>query len=530
MTEEFPDKLWTLVKLRYRLIWAQARTRNGKIALLVLLYLLGGSVALLLALGGLGAAIADEEFRQEGFLARWMLAGFFVNGMGLSLLFGIGARAAFTDESLRRYPLDDRERFAIRQVIGLLDPVWTILVLGVLGMAAGFAWLGKGLLITGIPAALLFIVANYLATVILLSVIGLMVQTRRGAAILSVIVLLLISFGPLAFSLAAFSGGRALWEQLDKVLIYSPAGGAAAMMVAESAFNVIGNFFLLIAWCAGLALLVKKLESLPPISEVSSAGKIIWDDFHDQAAGLFGRAYAPLVSKALRYHLRCNLIRFSLITSPLLVVLGRFMIPGQSASGTLIITFALFFITSSATGAAMMLNLFGYDDAGIRRYAFMPSTFAMALRAGSFASLILRAVTMLLAFAIWIIVARNQINLRMLLMVFGIVVASLFLFNALGLWTSVLAAKRADFESMWNNRLSFGANIVMIGGVVIPYVIAIVLAEQIPVETALRFWWVSFLLMMACIAFYAFSLRAIESALESRRETLINLMAGAKDS
>ena len=50
--------LWSLVRLRYKLIWAQARTTSGRIALFIGLYILGASFVLLLALGGTGAAIA----------------------------------------------------------------------------------------------------------------------------------------------------------------------------------------------------------------------------------------------------------------------------------------------------------------------------------------------------------------------------------------------------------------------------------------------------------------------------------------
>src|SRR5262247_2333843 len=73
MTEDFLGKLWTLVRLRYLLIWAHARTRNGKIVLLFMLYLIGMSAAFLIALGGIGTALADEEFAQDGFFARWIL-------------------------------------------------------------------------------------------------------------------------------------------------------------------------------------------------------------------------------------------------------------------------------------------------------------------------------------------------------------------------------------------------------------------------------------------------------------------------
>jgi hypothetical protein len=45
--------------LRYRLIWAQARLRNGKIALFAVGYLLLCPVILVMAFGGIGTALAS---------------------------------------------------------------------------------------------------------------------------------------------------------------------------------------------------------------------------------------------------------------------------------------------------------------------------------------------------------------------------------------------------------------------------------------------------------------------------------------
>jgi hypothetical protein len=530
MTEEFLYKLWILIKFRYRLIWAQVRTRNGRIALLFATYLLGASAGVLFLLSGFGGAMTSDLFTKDGFFARWMLSGFFINGLGLSLLFGVGVRDTFAEDSLRRYPLDARERFAIRHVIGLLDPIWLLLSLGVIGMVLGFAWFRHAVLVPGLIAALLFIYANYLTTSLLLLLIGLMMRTRRGSAILAGLALALASSVSVAISVASVKWREWIWQPLDWVMSFTPPGAAAAMMVGESVSRVAANGLLLLAWCVVLAVALRKLETRPAITEPVLASHPLWDEFPERAARLFGPAYAPLVSKSLRYHLRCNMIRFSLITSPLFVLFGKYLIRGRSPSGEVIITFAMFFMTSAATGAAMMLNLFGFDDAGIRRYAVMPTTFAAALRAASFASLTLRALVMLAAFVLWVISARWYFSIRLALLVIGTITASLFLFNALGLWTSVLSAKRSDLDSMWNNRLSFGSNVVMFGGMVVPYVLAMMFSERISPAAAARLWWVPALLLVACIAFYVFSLRAIEVALESRKERLINLIAGATDS
>ncbi|MBL8191189.1 MAG: hypothetical protein JNK38_24445 [Acidobacteria bacterium] len=532
MDKDFLKRFWALVRLRYKLIWAHARTGNGKIAILFALYLIGGFVALFFALGGIGIgfAITSIEPDRAEYFARWMLFGLFVNGIGLSLLFGTGPRAAFSEEALRRYPLDARERFLVRQLIGILDPVWLLLIACTYGLAIGFWWLGGGSIFSTLLTTTIFIVANYLATIVLLTAVGLVMETRRGSGLIGTIVLLVVSFGPLAIALLINSRKAAVWSALDSLLKLTPPGAAAGALLGDTAASVIGSFILLLIWCLALLWTLEKLETRPHSTDQTTTTSIVWEDYTDQLGKLFGHRYAPLVSKSLRYHLRCNMIRFSLITAPVIVLAGKYLIPYKGQRGYFAISLAMFFIMSSATAAAMMLNAFGYDDAGIRRYAVLPVHFVDALRAMNLSSLLLRAFAVFISFALWLIFYSSQvISWQMLVMMFSTALASLFFYNALGFWTSVFSPKSMDFDAMWNNRLSFGANVVVIGGVLIPFWGLMTAANHWGLETFLRFWWVPLLLMMACACLYIFSFYAIETPLNSRRERLINLIAGARD-
>ncbi len=532
MDKDFLKRFWALVRLRYKLIWAHARTGNGKIALLFALYLIGGFVALFFALGGMGIgfAITSIEPERAEYFARWMLFGLFVNGIGLSLLFGTGPRAAFSEEALRRYPLDARERFLVRQLIGILDPIWLLLIACTYGLAIGFWWLGGGSIFRTLLTTTIFIIANYLATIVLLTVVGLVMETRRGSGLIGTIVLLVVSFGPLAIALLINSRKAAVWSAMDSLLKLTPPGAAAGVLLGDTAASVIGSFILLLIWCLALLWTLERLETRPHSTDQSTTTSIIWEDYTDQLSKLFGHRYAPLVSKSLRYHLRCNMIRFSLITAPVIVLAGKYLIPYKGQRGYFAVSLAMFFIMSSATAAAMMLNAFGYDDAGVRRYAFLPVHFVDALRAMNLSSLLLRTFAVFISFALWLIFYSSQvISWQMLMMMFSTALSSLFFYNALGFWTSVFSPKSMDFDAMWNNRLSFGANIVVIGGVLIPFWGLMTAANHWGLETFLRFWWVPLLLMMACACLYIFSFYAIETPLNSRRERLINLIAGARD-
>jgi hypothetical protein len=526
----FQRKFWILVCLRYRLIWAQARTSNGRMAILFTLYAFGGFSILFFSLGGLGIAQGAFVLGEGEAIARWALATLFGNGIGLSFLFGLGTRGAFSDQSLRHYPMSARERFIVRHVIGLLDPIWLIVVAGSFGLAIGMAWTGMGSILMGLPAVFLFVLASYLATAVLLSIADIVVATRTGTALFSALVILLVSFGPLAIASLVATHRFDVWLKLDIILQFTPPGTAAGMMAGDGPIMVLAGAGLSFFWCGMLGYLLLKLERRPRVVNSVTSESITPSDFYDQIAKTFGAGYGPLVSKSLRYHLRSNLIRFSLITSPIIVLMGKFLVPGRQQEKFFLLSLAIFFVMSSAAGATLMLNLFGFDESGIRRYAILPISFAAALRAGSFASVLVRAVTVFVAIALWLVFyAANSLSWQMFVMILNTALGSLFLFNALGLWTSVYSPKRLNFDAMWNSRLSFGANLVVFVGIIIPIWGAIFFSDRIDQALLTDYWWISCLILIFCLSLYILSLVVMDGLVKRRRERLINLIAGASD-
>jgi len=382
----------------------------------------------------------------------------------------------------------------------------------------------------GLPAVFLIVSANYLATAALLALAGIVVETRTRVALFSALVILLISFGPLFFASLLSTHRLDVWFTLDRFLRLTPPGAAAGMMAGDGPFNVLGSAFLLLLWCAALIYLLLKLEKRPRVSHAVSEESAGESDYYDQIGKLLGGVYGPLVSKSLRYHLRSNIIRFSLITSPLIILLGKFQFTWRWQERFVLISLSTFFIMSSAAGATLMLNLFGFDESGIRRYAILPISFADALRAGSLASLLLRAVTLFIALALWLMFYPNEsLGWPMLVLIAGTALASLFLFNALGLWTSIYSPKRLNFDALWNSRLSLGAHLVVIIGIMVPLWGMLFLGERIAQSSLTRYWWISPLILIFCSGFYILSLVVVEGPLKSRRERLINLIAGAGD-
>lgn len=528
---EFLGSFRVLSRLRYKLIWAQVRTDNGKVALFFALYLLIGFLAIFMALGGIGGALAAIELGQGEVVARLMLTGLMFNGVGLSLLFGLGSREAFSEASLRRYPLRAEERFAIRHFIGLLDPIWILLISAVFGLVGGFVWFGAGSVWTGGVAALLFIVADYLLTVTLLTAVGRMLESRRGATMLGAMMILLLSFAPLTLGSLPPPTRKVIREVLSACLEVMPPGAAASMIAGEDLSRIAGGAGLLILWSALMVFILRSIERRPRTVDSGRPGAIVWDDLYDQAARIFGAAYWPMVSRSLRYHLRCNIIRFSLISSPLVILMFRYLLPARGENSYLSMSIAVFFIMSSANGAAMMLNLFGYDGPGMRRFAVLPVRLGDALRAASLASLLLRAITFLAGFTLWVVIYSDRsITWQSIVVVLTVSLAGIVMFNGLGLWVSIYSPKKGDFEAMWNNRLSIGANIVVIGGAVFPFWFLMTVMERISRQTLNRLWWVPPVYLVLCLAFYALSLRFIDMPLRGRREKLLGLIAGGGDS
>ena len=91
-----------LLALRYRLIWAQARTGSGKLLLLLVGWLFGMLFMAFATLGGVGAARAAIEMGQADRVAPIVLGGVFLVAILSSVVMGIRVELAFADASLRR--------------------------------------------------------------------------------------------------------------------------------------------------------------------------------------------------------------------------------------------------------------------------------------------------------------------------------------------------------------------------------------------------------------------------------------------
>jgi hypothetical protein len=105
--------------------------------------------------------------------------------------------------------------------------------------------------------------------------------------------------------------------------------------------------------------------------------------------------------------------------------------------------------------------------------------------------------------------------------------AGLLLFNAIGLWTSVLSPRKSSFRSVMGNELSFSSTLVIVVGIALVLAAAFVAEDLVPPARFLDWWWGFALLPMLSASLYLFSYRSISRIITARRELLTRAVSGA---
>jgi len=520
--------LWTVIRLRHQLLWARARTSTGRRALFIAGYVVGVSLLLLLSLGGSAAALLSTLQGRGEETARWIFTGLWVNGATVSLLLGRGARPASLDAMLRRYPLTRMGRRCAQHLSGLLDPIWLFLSAVAVGLAAGFAVTGSGRIILSLPVVLLFVWICYLSSLVLISVVDLILSRRGGGTIMGATAFVLFAGTGLLAASVADPANASWWRGADLALRFLPPGAAASLLMGIQSPSDLLDGVTLLLWCgflaAALAVTGRCAFSDRPVTSISdSVGSLC-----DNIAGLFGSSLGPLVGKALRYHIRCDRVRFSFAgTASLVLLLPRFMGRGGGPYRAFLETTALMFLAAILATASITLNQFGYDGDGVRRYWILPMPVVSALRAASIASLLLGGALVLIAIAGLPLLAEFPLGVRVVTILASSAAAGLLLFNAIGLWTSVLSPRKSSFRSVMGNELSFSSTLVIVFGIALVLAAAFVAEDLVPPARFLDWWWGFALLPMLSASLYLFSYRSISRIITARRELLTRAVSGA---
>jgi hypothetical protein len=517
--------IFRIVGLRYKLLWAQVRTRNGRVALLTLGYILLAVVLLFLLLGGYGAAMAAAQAGQLELIARGILGGLFVSATSVAVLSGLGIRDAFSDIALRRYPLNAQGRLAARHITGFLEPVWILILALETGLATGMYVFGGGNYWLGWMAVLMLVITNYLLAWDLACIAAGLMRFRSGRIVLLAAVfgvaLLMLLLGPGLVRHRAFS------VACLRVLRYSPPFAAAALLAPRGLWDALANLGLLLLWALGLLGLLPRLErwSRSPVAAKPPAND--WGSGYDRMASLFGPHMAPLIAKSLRYYLRCNKVWY--------MSFGVLVVIFTQVAGTpvfrdprerFLLALCLFILAGVMGPLPVSTNQFGYEALGFRRYLLSPVSPGSFLRANSYASLLVGGAEILLLLLLWIVFAPMAFDARMPLMLLAAAVTAMGLFNAIAVWTSILSPRAADYDALVGFNVSVAAA-VSLQAILWPAAIGgQVLRAYVEPGLVLRYWWVSVPAVALGVTVYIVSLRRAGAALTRTRERLLNRLEG----
>ena len=522
------ELIGALIRLRYKLLWANTRSRNGKIALFFAGYLLLVMVIALLGAGGTGAGMVAIRSGKGAVLAGAMLSGIFIQGLLASVILGFGMATIFTDRELRRYPLRAAERRVTRHFIGIADPFWILFFVLDLGIAFGLYLFGVGGFWLGLVAVVLLFVCNYIAA----RALGILVQrltSRKFGSMMMLVLVICVGMLPSLLQ-PVFHKNPALWQGIKQIWATTPpaAAGVAMTHLDMAGLQALGVVAL---WTAALFALLVILERRPPRAAVVSDTKVVWEDRMDRLGSIFGPKLGPLVAHWLRFYWRNNRFRTIYpLALPLAAFLLYFLSRQDARHGSFgspfSVALAIFGIIGFIGTGQFAVNQFGYVGGGFRRFLLLPTDLAAAFRAGSYMFVSLSGALVLPAAVLWTLFAPIRSNTQMLIMLVGCSITSLFLFHAVALWTSVLGARRGNYKQALGNDLSLVGNLVVIGGMLGWLFLPQLLIHGDSAMLVQAYWWTTPLLAALALGFYTVSLRMTTQLFRGRREQLMSLMEG----
>ncbi|HYW44107.1 MAG TPA: hypothetical protein VE959_14690 [Bryobacteraceae bacterium] len=513
-----------LIKLRYKLMWARTRTRNGKIAMFFVGYILLVFFIAIFSMGGIGAGIVAVRTGKAHTLAAGVLGVLYFQALLATVLMGFGINAVFADVELRRYPIAAVDRRIARHFLGLADPFWFLVLALELGLVVGLYAVGPGSIWLGLIAVLLLFVSNYVMAEVVALAVERLVRMKGGSAILLLCIMCLGIIPALAG--AGMKKHPQLMAPLLRVLHYTPPYGAASAILRPGVEALFG-LAVIVCWLVGLSAILVALERHPPQAHAAQSGALAWQGPCERLGALFGPANAPLVAQWLRFYSRNNRFRTAYpLALPLVAFLTftQAQVAGPNAQFANILgCFAMIGFIGTVQFA---VNQFGYMGGGFRRYFLLPTDPAALLRTGSYTFLMLSAVLIPVATIALALFSPVKLDARMLAMLVGAAVAALFVMHGVALWATLLGPRRGNFKASFGNDLSLAGNVVFIGGLLTFLFVPRVLAHVWPAAVAPGAWWVVVPLAPLAAVFYFVSLRNACGVFRSRREQILGVIEG----
>ncbi len=522
------DRLGRLIALRYKLMWARTRTRNGKIALFFTGYLLFILVSVALWAGGLGAAVVAVRSGKAQLVADAALTGLYFQAVMMAVMLGFGMNTIFSDYELRRYPVRARERWLARHLIGMVDPFWLLVLALELGLAAGLYVLGAVSLAAAFFAVLVLFAGNYLLARFIGLALERLMQRKSGSIVAMA--------GIIALSLLPSTLGTMLRNNPERVAALlrvaaaTPMFGAAATMTRSGAAAARG-MALETAWLLAFLAALVALERRPAKAALAVAASALrWQGGCERAAAFLppgpGGAPAPLVAHWLRFIIRNNRFRALYAMSLPLAAFLTFQLGRRGGERLFLAALSAMPLVGFLGSSRFAVNLFGYTGGGFRRLFLLPTDPAAPLRAASYAALLLGMPLVPVAVIAWIVLAPVPFDPRQVFMLLAAGFGGLFAFGGLGLWASILGPRRGNYYSGLGNDLSLAGNVVLIGWTLVSLMLPTVLHKTAPFTVAPENWWLAAAAVLVAALFYRVSLRSAGALFVARRERLLAVVEG----
>ena len=513
-----------LIGLRYKLMWAKTRSRNGRIALFVLGYLLFLAIAALVAAGGLVAGIAAIRAGRADVVARLTLSGIYLSALMWTLLLGFGMNAVFSETELRRYPLNAASRRLVKFYIGIADPFWVLILLCDLGLVLGIYGYGDTSFGIGVLAVILLIASNYALARTAGMMIDQLAETKLGSTLL---LLLVLSVSMLPGILApTLKNHPEMVDPIVAVLRFTPPFAAADAIADTGARSYLG-LLIVAGWLLAFALALVWVEKHPFRARATQNKAAGWSNFYERIGAVFGASNAAMVGFWLRFYSRNNRVRTLYFAGLPLAAFLTFSMARKGGSGDWF---------ASALGRHPLLgymgtsriavNQFGYTGGGFRRFFLLPADPGAALRAASYAAVLMGSGMIPLGLLAWGLFAPGGADPRKTFMLLCSAITGLLVFNGLGLWSTLYGARKGNYASAVGNDLSAAGNVVLftciLSGIFLPHL----LKDLWPAAIAPENWMLAWLAPAMAFAFYRISLHLAVPLVPRRREELMKIVEG----
>jgi hypothetical protein len=275
------------------------------------------------------------------------------------------------------------------------------------------------------------------------------------------------------------------------------------------------------------------LERRPPYTRPRAAQTtaISWDTPFDRLAAFFGPRLGPLMAHWLRFYMRNTRFRtiYALalpLASMMIFAMGRQMGTKVHARSPFAWALTAFAILGCMGTAQFSVNQFGYVAGGFRRFLLLPVQPAAVLRAGSYTFMLMNSALIVAGTLLFVLFSPFPFDARMLVMLVGAAVTSLFMFLGLGLWATLFGPRCCDYYSNFGNDLSAAGNTVLIGGMLVVLAAPRALLITCPAALAPDKWWMTIPMVLLAAAFYFSSLQRAGEMLPARREKLLAIVEG----